>query len=119
VDDAHAIEGMQEDDVVLAAIVNQYFVQILAYYPAIDYHGIYVWCTAQINIPSIRSERYVGPLCLYHWAGESDVVDNVVVVLFLPLGVEVYTRSPGDHVNDPVIRLLSEVFLLGCWRWGF
>jgi hypothetical protein len=46
------------------------------------------------------------------------VADTTVVVLFLPLGVEVYTGSPSDHVNDPAIRLLGEVFLLGCWRWG-
>ena len=117
--DAHVIEGVQEDDVGLAAIVDQYFVQILACYPAIVYHGIYMWCTAQINVPGFESLWYVGPLCLYYWAGESDVVDTAVVVLFLSLGVEVYTGSPSDHVNDPAIRLLGEVFLLGCWRWGF
>jgi hypothetical protein len=60
-----------------------------------------VWCAAQINVPGIESERDMGPLCLYHWAGESDVVDAAVVVLFLPLGVEVYAGSPSDHVNDP------------------
>jgi hypothetical protein len=117
--DAHAIEGVQEDDVGLAAIADQYFVQIPAYCPTIDYHGICVWCTAQINVPGIESERDMGPLYLYHWAGESDVVDTVVVVLFLPLGVEVYAGSPSDQVNDPAIRLLGEAFLLGCWRWGF
>jgi hypothetical protein len=99
--DAHAIEGVQEDDVGLAAIINQYFVQILACYPAIDYHGICMWCTAQINVPGIESERDVGPLCLYYWVGESDVVDTAIVVLFMPLGVEVYTGSPSDYVNDP------------------
>jgi hypothetical protein len=46
------------------------------------------------------------------------MVDTVVVVLFLPLGLEVYTGSPSDHVDDPAIRLLGEVFLFGCWWWG-
>jgi hypothetical protein len=32
---AHAIEGMQENDVGLAAIIDQYFVQVLACYPAV------------------------------------------------------------------------------------
>ena len=91
---AHAIEGVQENDVGLAAIVDQYFVQVLACYPAIDYHDICVWRAAQINVPDIKSERDVGPFCLYHWAGESDVVGTAVVVLFLSLGVEVYAGSP-------------------------
>jgi hypothetical protein len=64
--DAHAIEGVQEDDIGLTAIVDQYFAQIPARYPGIDYHGICMWCTAQINVPDIESERYMGPLRLYH-----------------------------------------------------
>jgi hypothetical protein len=59
----------------------------------------------------------MGPLCLYHWASESDVVDTAVVILFLPLGV--YAGSPSDHVNDPTVRLLGEVFLLGAGGGGF
>jgi hypothetical protein len=59
--DAHAIEGVQENDVGLATIVDQYFVQVLAYYRAIDYHGICVWHATQINVPGIESERDVGP----------------------------------------------------------
>jgi hypothetical protein len=40
--DAHAIKGVQENDVGLATIVDQYFVQVPSCYPAIDYHGICV-----------------------------------------------------------------------------
>jgi hypothetical protein len=46
------------------------------------------------------------------------MVDNAVVVLFLPLGVEVYAGSSNDHVNDPAVRFLGKVFLLWCWWWG-
>jgi hypothetical protein len=77
-----------------------------------------MWCTAQVNVPGIESERYMGPLCLHHWTGESDVVDTTIMILFLPLGVEVYAGSPSDHVDDSMIRLLDEVFLFGCGWWG-
>jgi hypothetical protein len=55
---------------------------------------------------------------LHHWAGESDVVHTAIVVLFLSLGVEVHAGSPSDHVDDSVVRWLSEVFLFECRRWG-
>jgi hypothetical protein len=54
---------------------------------------------------------------LHHLAGESYMVDTAVVFFFLLLGVEVYAGSPSDHVDDPAVRLLGEVLLLGCWRW--
>jgi hypothetical protein len=73
-----------------------------------------VWRAAQINVPSIESERDMGPFCLYHWAGEIGVVDTAVVVLFRSLGVEVDAGSPSDHVNDPAVRFLGKVFFLGC-----
>jgi hypothetical protein len=77
-----------------------------------------MWCNAQVDVPGIESDRYMGPLRLHHWTGESDVVDTPIVVLFLPLGIEVYTGSPSDHVDDSTIRLLGEVFLFGCGCWG-
>jgi hypothetical protein len=77
-----------------------------------------MWCAAQVNISGIESERYKGPLRLHHWAGESDVVNTAIVVLFLSLGVKVHARSPSDHVDDSTVRWLGEVFLFGCRRWG-
>jgi hypothetical protein len=37
---AHAIEGMEEDDVRLAAIVDQDFVQVPASHATVDDHGV-------------------------------------------------------------------------------
>jgi hypothetical protein len=58
----------------------------------------------------------MGPLCLHDWTGDGDVVDGVVMVPLLSLRVEVGVGPPSDHVNDSVIRLIGEVFLL--WGWG-
>jgi NhaP-type Na+/H+ or K+/H+ antiporter len=56
----------------------------------------------------------VGPLRLYDWAGDGDVVDTSVVVPLLSLRVEVDAGPPSDHVNGSAIWLISEVFLLWC-----
>jgi hypothetical protein len=48
---------------------------------------------AQVNIPSVKGERYMGPLCLHYWSSESDVVHTTIVVLFLSLGVKVHAGS--------------------------
>jgi hypothetical protein len=47
--DAHAIEGMQENDVGLTAIVNKYFMQVPSCYPTVDHHGIGVGCIAKVK----------------------------------------------------------------------
>jgi hypothetical protein len=47
--DAHAFEGMQENDVRLTAIVNKYFVQVPSCYPKVDHHGIGMGCTAKVK----------------------------------------------------------------------
>ena len=52
--DAHAVEGVEEDDVRLATVVNEDFVQVPACHTTVDYHGIDVGCTAQINISSVE-----------------------------------------------------------------
>jgi hypothetical protein len=44
--DAHAVEGVEEDDVRLAAIVNLDFVQVPACHTAVHYHGVNVGCAA-------------------------------------------------------------------------
>lgn len=44
--DAHAIKGVQEDDVGLTAIVDEYFVQVPSYDPTVDHHGICMCRTA-------------------------------------------------------------------------
>jgi hypothetical protein len=112
--DAHAVEGVEENDGRLAAIVNQDFVQVLACHVAVDYHGVHVRCATQVDISSVEGQRHVGPLCLHDWAGDGDVVDASVVVPLLSLRVEVDAGPPGDHVNDSAIRLISEVCLLWC-----
>jgi hypothetical protein len=56
----------------------------------------------------------MGPLYLHDWTGDDDVVDAAVMVPLLPLCVEVGAGPPSDHVNDSVIQLIGEVFLL----WG-
>jgi hypothetical protein len=55
-----------------------------------------------------------GTTCLHDCTGDGDVVDVAVMVSLLPLCVEVGAGPPCDHVNDSVIRLIGEVFLL----WG-
>jgi hypothetical protein len=90
--DAHAVEGMEENDVRLAAIVNQDFVQVPACHAAVDYHGVHVRYAAQVDISGIEGQRHVGPLRLHNWAGDGDVVDASVVVPLLSLRVEVDAR---------------------------
>jgi hypothetical protein len=91
---AHAVEGVKENDVCLAAVVNQDFVQVLACHAAVDYHGVHVRCIAQVDISSIEGQRHVGPLRLHDWAGDGDVVDASVVVPLLSLRVEVNAGPP-------------------------
>jgi hypothetical protein len=112
--DAHAVEGVEEDDVRLAAIVNLDFVQVPACHTAVHYHGVNVGCAAQVDISGVEGQRHVGPLRLHDWADDGDVVDASVVVPLLSLHVEVDAGPPSDHVNDSVIRLISEVFLFWC-----
>jgi hypothetical protein len=88
--DSHTIEGVQKNDISLTAVVYQHFVQIPACYPAVDHHGVCVWNAAQVNVPGIEGERYMGPLCLHHWVSEGDMVHTSIVVPFLPLCVEVH-----------------------------
>jgi hypothetical protein len=52
--DAHAVEGVEEDNVRLAAVVNEDFVQVLTCHTAIDCHGVDVGCAMQINISGIE-----------------------------------------------------------------
>jgi hypothetical protein len=56
----------------------------------------------------------MGPLRLYDWAGDGDVVDASVVVPLLSLCVKVDAGPSSDHVDDSAIRLISEVFLFWC-----
>jgi hypothetical protein len=51
---AHAIEGVEEDNDRLAAIVNEDFVQVPACHIAVDYHGVDVGCVAQINNSGVK-----------------------------------------------------------------
>jgi hypothetical protein len=62
----------------------------------------------------VEGQWHMGPLCLHDWTGDGDVVDAAVVVPLLSLRVEVDAGPPSAHVNDSVIRLIGEVFLL----WG-
>jgi hypothetical protein len=91
-------------------------VQVPACHAAVDYHGVNVGCTAQVDISGVEGQRHVGPLRLHDWAGDVDVVDATVVVSLLSLRVEVDAGPPSDHVNDSAIRLISEVFLF--WFLG-
>jgi hypothetical protein len=92
--DAHAVEGMEEDDVRLATIVDQDFVQVSACHTAVDYHGVNVGCAAQVNISGVEGQRHMGPLRLHDWAGDGDMVDALVVVPLLLLHVEVDAGPP-------------------------
>jgi hypothetical protein len=44
--DAHVIEGMQENDIGLTAIVDKFFVQVPSCHSAVDHHGICMGRTA-------------------------------------------------------------------------
>ena len=69
---------------------------------------------AQIDVSGVEGQWHMGPLCLHDWTGDGDMVDAAVMVPLLSLRIEVDAGSPSDHMNDSVIRLISEVFLL----WG-
>jgi hypothetical protein len=92
--DAHAVEGVKENDVRLAAVVNQDFVQVPACHAAVDYHGVHVRCAAQVDVSGVEGQRHVGPLCLHDWAGDGDVVDASVVVPLLSFRVKVDAGPP-------------------------
>jgi hypothetical protein len=109
---AHAIEGMEENDVHLAAIVDQDFAQVPACHAAVDDHGIDVGGAAQIDVSGVEGQWHVGPLCLHDRAGDGNVVDAAVMVPLLPLCVEVGAGPPSNHMNDSAIRLIDEVLLL-------
>jgi hypothetical protein len=89
-------------------------VQVLACHATVDYHGVHVGCAAQVDISGIEGQRHVGPLHLHDWTGDGDVVDASVVVPLLSLRFEVDAGPLSDHVNDSMVRLISEVFLLWC-----
>jgi hypothetical protein len=89
-------------------------VQVLACHTTVDDHGVNVGCAVQVDISSVEGQRHMGPLRLHDWAGDGDVVDTSVVVPLLSLHVEVDAGPPSDHVNDSVIRVISEVFLFWC-----
>jgi hypothetical protein len=61
---AHAIEGMQENDVCLTAIIDEYFLQIPSCYSAVNHHGIGMGCTAEVDVSCIEGKWYMGLLCL-------------------------------------------------------
>jgi hypothetical protein len=63
---SHAIEGVQEDDVSLTAVVDQDFVQVLACHTAVDHHGVGVRSAAQINVSGVEGEWYMRPSCLHY-----------------------------------------------------
>jgi hypothetical protein len=58
----------------------------------------------------------MGPLCLNNWPGEGYMIDPSIVVFLLPFCVEFGAGSSGNHVNDPLKGLISEVLLLW-WGW--
>jgi hypothetical protein len=57
------------------------------------------------------------PFCLNHRPSEGYVIDSAVVIFLLSFSVEVCVRSLGNHVNNPMKRLIGEVLLFGWW-WG-
>jgi hypothetical protein len=52
---AHAVEGMEEYDVCLAAIINEDFVQVPACHAAVDDHGVDVGGAAQVDVSGVES----------------------------------------------------------------
>jgi hypothetical protein len=69
-------------------------VQVPACHTTVDYHGVHVGGTAQVDISGVEGQRHVGPLRLHDWAGDGDVVDTSVVVPLLSLCVEVDAGPP-------------------------
>jgi hypothetical protein len=52
--DAHAIKGMQEDDVSLASIVDEDLMQLPSYHIAADNKCICMRCTTEVDISCIE-----------------------------------------------------------------
>jgi hypothetical protein len=61
---AHAIEGVQENEVYLTTIIDEYLVQIPSCYSVVYHHSIDMGCTSEIDVSGIEGEWYMGPLCL-------------------------------------------------------
>jgi hypothetical protein len=85
---AHAIEGMQQNDVCLPAIVDNYFVQIPSCYSTVDHQGIDMGRAAEVDVSCIEGKWYMGPLCLNDWPGEGYMIDPSIVFLLLSFCVE-------------------------------
>ena len=64
VTDFHAIEGVQENDVCLVAIIDEGLGQLSTSYVVVYYHCIGVWGIPEVHILCIKCERYMRPLGL-------------------------------------------------------
>jgi hypothetical protein len=109
---AHAVKGVKEDDVCLATIINEYFVQITPCHSTIYHQRICMGHTSEIDIPCIKGKRHMGPLRLNDESGEGYMVYPSVVVFLLSFSFELRARPFGNHVNYSPEGLISEVFLL-------
>jgi hypothetical protein len=109
---AHKVEGMQEDDVCLAVIVNKYFVQIPPCHSTIYHQSICARRTTEVNIPCIEGKWHVGPFRLNDRPSEGYMAYPSVLVFLLSFCFELRAGPSGNHVGYPSKGLISEVFLL-------
>jgi hypothetical protein len=109
---AHTVEGIQENDVCMATIIDEYFVQIPPCDSTIYHQRVYMGCTAEVDISCIKGEWHVGPLRLDDRPDEGYMVYPSVVVFDLSFCFELRARPSGDHVNYSPKRLVGEAFLL-------
>jgi hypothetical protein len=97
--DAHAIEGVQKNDVCLASIDNQDLLEFPPYHVAVM--TITCECGALRRSTSLASKvrGHVRPFCLYYGFGDSDMIHSSIVVFLLPIVHEVHAGPSSDHVD--------------------
>jgi hypothetical protein len=95
----HAVKGMQKNDVCLAALIDEYFVQIPPCHSTIYHQRICMGRTAEVDIPSIEGKWHMGPLRLNDGSDLGYMVYPSVVIFILSFCFKLRVGPFGDHVD--------------------
>ena len=109
---AHTVECVQENDVCLATIIDEYFVQIPPCDSTIYHQRVCMGHTVEVDISCIEGEWHVGPLRLDDGPSEGYMVYPSVVVFLLSFCLEPRAGPSKDHVDCSPKEFIGEVFLL-------
>lgn len=76
-------EGMQEHGISLAAIIDEYFVEVPPCNSEIYDQCVCMGCTAEVDVSCVEGEWHMRPLCLNHGSGEGYMVYPLIAVFFI------------------------------------